>query len=291
MIKYVGDVYRPPSEAYSLIVQATIGCTHNKCSFCKMFKEKRFQTRPTEDIIADFAWARKRYRSVPRIFLADANALCLKTDKLMPILTYIEETFPECERVTIYGRASDILRKTEDELRMLREHGLTMVYIGAESGSDKVLEMCRKGETRQQLIDAVKRIEKVGIKASVTFISGLAGKDGWEDHAIQTGTMITEMNASYVSLLTLLVDPQAPMYEDIQSGRLKLLTPQEVLAETHLMLENANPEKTCIFRSNHASNYLSLKGDLPQDRDRFLAQIEAAMKNTGRLKDERFRLL
>lgn len=291
MIKYVGDVYRPPSEAYSLIVQATIGCTHNKCSFCKMFKEKRFQTRPTEDIIADFAWARKRYRSVPRIFLADANALCLKTDKLMPILTYIEETFPECERVTIYGRASDVLRKTEDELRQLREHGLTMVYIGAESGSDKVLEICRKGETRQQLIDAVKRIEKVGIKASVTFISGLAGKDGWEDHAIQTGTMITEMNASYVSLLTLLVDPQAPMYEDIQSGRLKLLTPQEVLAETHLMLENANPEKTCIFRSNHASNYLSLKGDLPQDRDRFLAQIEAAMKNTGMLKDERFRLL
>lgn len=291
MIKYVGDVYRPPSEAYSLIVQATIGCTHNKCSFCKMFKEKRFQTRPTEDIIANFAWARKRYRSVPRIFLADANALCLKTDKLMPILTYIEETFPECERVTIYGRASDILRKTEDELRQLREHGLTMVYIGAESGSDKVLEMCRKGETRQQLIDAVKRIEKVGIKASVTFISGLAGKDGWEDHAIQTGTMITEMNASYVSLLTLLVDPQAPMYEDIQSGRLKLLTPQEVLAETHLMLENANPQKTCIFRSNHASNYLSLKGDLPQDRDRFLAQIENAMKNTGMLKDERFRLL
>lgn len=291
MIKYVGDVYRPPSEAYSLIVQATIGCTHNKCSFCKMFKEKRFQTRPTEDIIADFAWARKRYRSVPRIFLADANALCLKTDKLMPILTYIEETFPECERVTIYGRASDVLRKTEDELRQLREHGLTMVYIGAESGSDKVLEMCHKGETRQQLIDAVKRIEKVGIKASVTFISGLAGRDGWEDHAIQTGTMITEMNASYVSLLTLLVDPQAPMYDDIQSGRLKLLTPQEVLAETHLMLENANPEKTCIFRSNHASNYLSLKGDLPQDRDRFLAQIEAAMKNTGMLKDERFRLL
>ncbi len=291
MIKYVGDVYRPPSEAYSLIVQATIGCTHNKCSFCKMFKEKRFQTRPTEDIIADFAWARKRYRSVPRIFLADANALCLKTDKLMPILTYIEETFPECERVTIYGRASDILRKTEDELKQLREHGLTMVYIGAESGSDKVLEMCHKGETRKQLIDAVKMIEKVGIKASVTFINGLAGKDGWEDHAIQTGSMITEMNASYVSLLTLLVDPQAPMYDDIQSGRLKLLTPEEVLAETHLMLEHANPEKTCIFRSNHASNYLSLKGDLPQDRDRFLAQIENAMKNTGMLKDERFRLL
>lgn len=291
MIKYVGDVYRPPSEAYSLIVQATIGCTHNKCSFCKMFKEKRFQTRPTEDIIADFAWARKRYRAVPRIFLADANALCLKTDKLMPILIYIEDTFPECERVTIYGRASDILRKTEEELKMLREHGLTMVYIGAESGSDKVLEMCQKGETRQQLIDAVKLIEKVGIKASVTFISGLAGKDGWEDHAIQTGSMITEMNASYVSLLTLLVDPQAPMYDDIQSGSLKLLTPEEVLAETHLMLENANPEKPCIFRSNHASNYLSLKGDLPQDRDRFLAQIENAMKNTGMLKDERFRLL
>lgn len=291
MIRYEGDVYRPPSEAYSLIIQATVGCTHNKCSFCKMFKQKRFHTRPTEDIIAEFEWARKRYRSIPRIFLADANALCLKQDKLMPLLLWIEENIPECERVTIYGRAGDVNRKTDEELRELRAHGMTMVYIGAESGSDKVLKDCTKGETRADLIKAVQRLEAAGIMASVTFISGLAGKDGWEEHAIETGTMITEMNASYVSLLTLLIDPETPIHERIMNGELKLLSPEEVLAEMHLILENAHPEKSCVFRSNHASNYVSLKGNIPEDNERMMKQLEAAMVNKGLLKDERFRLL
>ena len=214
-MRYEGDIYRPPSEAYSLLVQVTIGCTHNKCTFCKMFKDKKFRVRNIEEVFEDLAWARKRYSRVERMFLCDGDALALSNKRLMPILKYISDNFPECERVTIYGRATDILKKTDEEMRELYEAGLTMVYIGAESGSDKVLKDICKGETRQQLIDGVKKIEACGMQASVTFISGLAGKDGWEDHAVQTGTMISEMQPSYVGLLTLIVEPTVPMYEDI----------------------------------------------------------------------------
>ena len=149
----------------------------------------------------------------------------------------------------------------------------------------------RQGETRQQLIDGVKKIEACGMQASVTFISGLAGKDGWEDHAVQTGTMISEMQPSYVGLLTLIVEPTVPMYEDIESGKLKLLSPDEVMAETLLMLENTNVTKKCVFRSNHASNYVSLRGDLPEDKEKMMNTLRKAMKNHDMLRDERFRAL
>ena len=290
-MRYEGDIYRPPSEAYSLLVQVTIGCTHNKCTFCKMFKDKKFRVRNIEEVFEDLAWARKRYSRVERMFLCDGDALALSNKRLMPILKYISDNFPECERVTIYGRATDILKKTDEEMRELYEAGLTMVYIGAESGSDKVLKDICKGETRQQLIDGVKKIEACGMQASVTFISGLAGKDGWEDHAVQTGTMISEMQPSYVGLLTLIVEPTVPMYEDIESGKLKLLSPDEVMAETLLMLENTNVTKKCVFRSNHASNYVSLRGDLPEDKEKMMNTLRKALKNHDRLRDERFRAL
>lgn len=290
-MRYEGDIYRPPSEAYSLLVQVTIGCTHNKCTFCKMFKDKKFRVRKLDEVLEDLAWARRKYRRVERMFLCDGDALALSNSKLMPILEYISENFPECERVTIYGRATDVLKKTDEEMRQLYEAGLTMVYIGAESGSDKVLKDICKGETRQQLIDSVKRIEACGMQASVTFISGLAGKDGWEDHAIQTGTMISEMEPSYVGLLTLIVEPSVPMAKDIEEGRLKLLSPEEVMAETLLMLKNTNVTKKCVFRSNHASNYISLRGDLPQDKDKMMAMLRKAMENHDMFRDERFRAL
>ena len=290
-MRYEGDIYRPPSEAYSLLVQVTIGCTHNKCTFCKMFKDKKFRVRDLNEVFEDLAWARKRYRRVDRMFLCDGDALALSNRRLMPILEYISDNFPECERVTIYGRATDVLKKTDEEMRELYEAGLTMVYIGAESGSDKVLKDICKGETRAQLIESVKRIEACGMKASVTFISGLAGKDGWEDHAIQTGTMISEMEPSYVGLLTLIVDPSVPMAKDIESGKMKLLTADEVMAETLLMLENTNVTKKCVFRSNHASNYVSLRGDLPDDKERMMAELREAMENPEMFRDEIFRAL
>ena len=290
-MRYVGDIYRPPSEAYSLLVQVTIGCSHNKCTFCNMFKEKQFKVRNPEEVLEDLAWARSHYSRVERIFLCDGDALCLANHKLIRILDYIRENFPECGRVTTYGRATDALRKTDEELRELREHGMTMVYLGAESGSARVLEMVNKGETREQLIQGVKRLENAGIKTSVTFISGLAGPDMWEEHAIETGKMIAEMNASYVSLLTLMLQPPAPMLEDYRSGKFKLLSPEEVLAETCLMLKYAKPSKPCVFRSNHASNYVYLRGNLPADNENMIASLKRCMEDRGLLKDERFRML
>ncbi len=290
-MRYEGNIFRPPSEAYSLLLQVTVGCTHNRCTFCSMYKDKKFHIRRQEDILEDLAWARSHYRRVERIFLCDGDALALKNDRLMPILEYIGRYFPECERVTSYARATDILRKTDGELEQLFRAGMNMVYVGAESGSDEVLAAINKGETRAQLIEAVRRAEACGIRASVTFISGLAGKAGWEDHAVQTGTMISEMEPSYVGLLTLMVDPGVPIAEEIRQGRLQLLSPEEVLAETLLMLENISVHRECVFRSNHASNYLSLKGTLPQDRDSMIRHIRRGMEDSGMLKDERFRAL
>ena len=290
-MRYEGDIYRPPSEAYSLLVQVTIGCSHNKCTFCNMYKEKQFRVRKQEEVLEDLAWAREHYRRVERIFLCDGDALCLANRKLLVILDYIRQHFPECERVTTYGRATDVLRKTDEELRELREHGIEMVYLGAESGSQKVLEKINKGETREELIEGVQRLEAAGIKTSVTFISGLAGSDDWEEHAVETGRMIAEMNASYVSLLTLMLQPPAPLLEDYRQGRFKLLTPEEVLAATCLMLQYAKPSKSCVFRSNHASNYVSLRGNLPQDNDSMIAALKRCMEDRGLLKDERFRML
>ena len=289
-MRYEGNIFRPPSEAYSLLVQVTVGCTHNKCTFCSMYKDKQFHIRKLEDVLEDLAWARRHYARVDRIFLCDGDALALSVNRLMPILNYIREHFPECERVTAYARAEDALRKTDEGLKQLYEAGLTMAYVGAESGSEKVLEDIHKGETRQQLIDGVKKIEASGMKASVTFISGLAGKAGWEEHAIESGKMISEMSPSYVALLTLIVDPSVPMAKDIESGKMELLSAEEVMQETLLMLENTEVTKQCVFRSNHASNYLSLKGNLPDDKERMMEQIREAMSN-HMFKDEMFRAL
>lgn len=290
-MRYEGSVYRPPSEAYSLIIQVTIGCAHNKCTFCSMFKDKRFRVRKVNEVLEDLESARRHYKRVDRIFLADGDALVLQNKDLLVILDRIEKLFPECKRVGIYGSPQDVLRKSREELEELREHGIGIIYIGAESGSDKVLKEINKGATRGEIIEAVKRIEASGIPASVTFISGLAGKDGWEDHAVQSGTMISEMEPSYVGLLTLITEPGAELHKEIKEGRFQLLSPVEVLKETELLLENTNVSKTCVFRSNHASNYVSLKGDLPQDKERMLGQLRDAMNNADKLKDDRFRML
>jgi len=290
-MRYEGSVYRPPSEAYSLIIQVTIGCAHNKCTFCSMFKDKRFRVRNVNEVLEDLDSARQHYRRVNRIFLADGDALVLQNKDLLVILDRINKLFPECERVGIYGSPQDVLRKSKEELEELLKHGIGIIYIGAESGSDKVLKEINKGATRAEIIEAVKLIESAGIQASVTFISGLAGKDGWEDHAIESGTMISEMEPSYVGLLTLITEPGAELHRDIQEGRFKLLSPIEVVKETELLLENINVAKPCVFRSNHASNYVSLKGDLPQDKGRMLEQLRNAMNNADMLKDDRFRML
>ena len=288
---YEGMVYRPPSEAYSLIVQVTIGCAYNKCTFCSMFKEKTFRVRKFEEVKADLQEARRLYSKVGRIFLADGDALCLANNKLLNILNEIKTLFPECERVGIYGSARDVLNKTSNELLELRDAGLGIVYLGAESGSQKILTMINKNATRQELISSVRNLEDAGILSSVTFISGMGGKALWQEHALETASMINQMQPYYASVLTLMVEPVAPIYKDIQDGTFQLLSPTEVMDEMELMMQNINVTKPCVFRSNHASNYLSLKGDLPKDKERMLKQIRAAKENSALLKEEYFRAL
>lgn len=292
-MEYEGMVYRPPSEAYSLIIQVTIGCSHNKCRFCSMFKDKRFHIRSLEAITEDLEEMRAYYRRVGRIFLADGDALCLANSKLMAIMDTINRLFPECERVGIYGSAKDILRKTPQELKELVRAGITIVYIGAESGNDKVLEYVNKGVTRAQLIEAVRKAEDAGMAASVTFISGLGGRALWKEHAIDSATMINEMRPTYASWLTLMLDPKAPILKDIQDGSFEQITPMQVMEEMELMLSHIDMPKDAktVFRSNHASNYISLKGDLPKDRDAMLKQVRAAKDNPALLKPEYFRAL
>lgn len=290
-MRYEGNVFRPPSEARSYILQVTVGCAHNRCTFCDMYKDKKFHLRPLSDVLEDLQTARKYYSRVDKIFLADGDALCLTNEKLLTVLREIKRLFPECGRVGIYGSAKDVRRKTPAELAELRDAGIGIIYIGAESGSDRVLEAICKGSTRAQLIEAVRKIEDADIASSVTFISGLAGRDGWQEHAVESGTMISEMEPTYASLLTLMTGPDAPLTKDIQEGRFQLLSPQEVMLETELMLQNINVTKLCVFRSNHASNYLSLKGDLPKDKERMLEQIRYAKQHSELLKEEYFRML
>jgi radical SAM superfamily enzyme YgiQ (UPF0313 family) len=256
-----------------------------------MFKDKKFRVRDLGEVLEDLEDARKRYRHIERVFLADGDALVLKTETLLTILGKIRELFPECERVSVYGSPQDVLRKTPEELQALREAGVEIIYIGAESGSDKVLKDIKKGATADEIIEAIRKIEASGIAASVTFISGLAGRDGYKEHAKACGEMISKANPSFAALLTLMVEPMAPLYKDIAEGRFDLLSPEEVVDETILLLENINVKEPCVFRSNHASNYISLKGDLPQDKERMIAQLRSVQGKDGMLKDERFRML
>ena len=277
-MRYEGSVYRPPSEAQSLIIQATIGCTHNGCTFCPMFKEKKFRMRPFEDVFEDLKQARREYSYVRRIFYADGDAFCMSTDKLLRLIEAAMAVFPECERVSFYGRATEINRKTDEELLSLKAAGLGIVYIGAESGSAKVLERVNKGETPEEICEAVKRAESLGIKTSVTFISGLGGQELMEEHAVKTGELIGRMGASYVGLLTLMLAPGTPMFKDAMLRRFKPLSQKQVEQELKLILENAECEKPCVIRSNHASNRLVLRGTLPQDRDAMLEQVKRAIE-------------
>ena len=288
-MQYEGSVYRPPSEAESLIIQATIGCSHNGCTFCPMYWDKKFKMRSFEEIYRDLQEARRENPRAERIFLADGDALCMATDKLLPILGAVSAIFPECSRVGIYGRAENILRKTDGELLELRQAGLGIIYLGAESGSAEVLKRVNKGETPQDMVAAVRRAENAGIRVSVTFISGLGGRELLEEHAVQTGKMIGDMGASFVGLMTLMIAPGSSLSADIQSGKFEPLNMQEVMKELELILQNANCEKNCVIRSNHASNRLVLKGTLPADKQRLLNQVQSAMKDEKMLRPDKFR--
>jgi Fe-S oxidoreductase len=288
-MRYEGVVYRPPSEAGSLIIQLTIGCARNTCTFCAMFKEKKFRVRKLEEVVEDLVMARKYYSkiAVKRIFLADGDALIVKTKDLLYILNKIKEIFPEIERISAYGTPADVNLKSDEELEMLKAAGLDMIYMGAESGDDTVLEDVKKGVTAAEIIEAGLKLKKAKMVVSITLISGLGGKARVTEHAINSAKVISAIKPEYVGFLTLMVEPGTPLYTQHKSGEFELLEPNEILQEMRLFIETVDAEGT-VFRANHASNYISLKGTFNRDKEIMLKQIEQAEKN-GVFKPEMFR--
>jgi radical SAM superfamily enzyme YgiQ (UPF0313 family) len=288
-MRYEGTVYRPPSEARSLIVQVTVGCSWNRCRFCTMYKDKKFRVRSTEDVMRDFQEARARYGDgIGKIFLADGDALVLPADRLAELLTRIGELFPHA-KITAYGSPSNILRKSPEELSALRNSGLSMIYVGAESGDDQVLRDIDKGVTRNEIIAAGQKLKAAGIPVSMTLISGLGGRERLTEHAVGSADLVSSVRPEYVGFLTLLAEPEAPICRDIRDGKLSLLDPEETAREMELFLRHVDSEGT-IFRANHASNYLILRGTLNRDIPAMLGEIEAA-RNDGAFRHEYWRSL
>ncbi len=287
-MRYYGSVYRPPSEAYSLIVQVTYGCSHNTCAFCGMYKEKRFALRPLAEVLEDFHLARQYYRNVGRIFLADGDALIRKVSDLVTILDTIRELFPECERVSSYASPTSLQIRTDEELQLLRDKGLTLLYMGLESGCDDVLKLMRKGHTSAEIVECGQKVKHNGIGLSVTAITGLGGPELMEAHAVDTAKALNAMNPEYIGILTLVVEDGTPLRDWVREGKFHLLTPAQVLQETKLMVESFDSPGS-VFRMNHASNYLSLKGTLNEDKEAMLAQIRRAERHMETLRPEGWR--
>jgi len=284
-MRYEGRVFRPPSEAYSLIIQATVGCSHNRCVFCDMYKDKQFRIRPTADVLEDLDMAREAYYRVERIFLADGDALMIPQPRLMEILERIGRQFPECTRVGIYASPASIRLKTPAQLAELRGAGLGIAYLGLESGSAAVLARMEKGAAPAEIVEAAQKVRAAGIALSVTAISGLGGREQWQEHACATAEALSAMKAEYIGLLTLLVEKNTPLSAWVAEGSFTPLSPVEVARETRLLLQHLDSEGS-VFRANHASNYVSLAGTLNADRQKLLDKLDLALEGDIGFKPE-----
>ena len=276
-MRYYGNVVRPPSEAWSYILQITYGCSHNRCTFCSTYLDKPFQVRPAHEVLEDIEMARSYIPHTSRVFLADGNALVLSNRQLLPILDALNQAFPNLERVSIYANAQDILRKSEEDLAALYQKKLGMIYMGLESGDQEILRQVKKEATAAEMIKAVKKAQAVGLEMSVIGILGLGGREHSREHAIATGQVVSAMDPAYFSLLTLMVVPGTELHRQYKAGEFVLIEPLEMLAEMRVMIQHMEGLTHCVFRTNHASNYLPLAGTLPQDKGRLLNTLDRAL--------------
>jgi radical SAM superfamily enzyme YgiQ (UPF0313 family) len=284
---YEQPLYRPPSEARSLILQVTVGCSHNACSFCSMYKRKHFLVKTLDEIKKDIDWAKGRYGGTKRIFLADGDVLAMDTDELLAVLGEVRQAFPDVRRVSAYAGPKNILGKSLEELTAIREAGVSLAYFGIESGDARVLADVKKGATPEEVAQAGKKIQKAGIRLSATVIIGLGGRERWREHAEATAEVASAIDPGYLSALTLMVEEGTPLAGKI-GAEFTMLTPEECLAELRLLIERLELSR-CVFRSNHASNYFAVGGVLPGEKERMLADIDRALTDSGLLKGEMFR--
>ncbi|GBF34951.1 oxygen-independent coproporphyrinogen III oxidase [Desulfocucumis palustris] len=280
-MRYEEPLFRPPSEAFSLILQVTIGCSHNACTFCGMYKGKKFRIREWREIEEDIADASKYAGDVRRIFLADGNVLAMPAEQLIRLLKRLESAFPRLQRVTAYAGPKDILRKSPGELLEIRKAGLKILYLGVESGNENILKEINKGVTVAEMEEAGRKALEAGFKLSVTVITGLGGREKSREHAVDTAKLLSRMDPTYIGALTLMPVPKTPIYDKIKQGGLSLLNPLESLQEIKWMLENMNLTG-CVFRCNHASNYLPLKGTLNKDRERLTELLDDVLSRPGK---------
>ncbi len=285
---YEGRIFRPPSEARSLILQATIGCSHNRCTFCDMYREKSFRERDLDGILEEVAGAGRADPSVRKVFVADGDALVMGMERWREILGALREAFPELRRVSAYATAQNLLEKSEGELRELEEAGLTLLYFGPESGDDETLRRLVKGATSHDHARAAEKARAAGMKLSAIVLLGAGGLERMEEHAHATAGLITRVDPTYLSALTLTVLPGTPIHRMVQKGRFELPPVRGLLWELRTMVAESEPTGA-IFRTNHASNYLPLEGRLPRDRERIVETIDAALQGEVPLRPEYWR--
>ncbi|MCX6011768.1 MAG: radical SAM protein, partial [Chloroflexi bacterium] len=278
-MEYERMIIRPPSEANSLLLPITIGCSHNKCTFCITYIGIKFRIRPVEDIKRDIDKVAKNYsRSLRRVFLEDGDAIIAPQRRLVEILKYLNQKFPNLERIGTYTTPQAALIKSVDELKELHELGLKIAYMGVESGDEGLLKKINKGATYDQIVEAGRKIKQAGITLSVTVILGLGGPEGSQNHALKTARILSDIDPDFAGALTILLVPGTPLHRDWEEGKFELITPFQSLAELKMVIENAN-FTDCFFTANHASNYLPIKARLPKQKAEVLKLINEVLES------------
>ena len=285
-------IYRPPSEAESLILQVTIGCSHNKCTFCGSFKDKKFRLRSFDEVKEDVEEAKQYARYIKKVFIADGDALIIPQKKLIPIIELIKDAFPKLERIGLYGNTKSILKKSVDELKQLKELGVGIIYLGVETGDQVILDRVCKGTLLDKTAEAAKRVKDAGIILSVTVLLGLGGVERSSIHAEETGKFLTRIQPDYAGALSVIVVPGTQLAEEVKKGTFKVPDPYMLLEELERMISNIDADHM-YFASNHASNYLPVKGWLPEEKEKMLKAIKYVLqqKDPSMLRPEYMRAL
>jgi len=287
---YEGNIIRPPSEANSILLQVTVGCSRNKCTFCGTYMGERFRIKPDSIIMEDIAFASNYCKRQRRVFLCDGDVLIIPQKRLMKILVEIQKQLPWVTRVGTYANAKSLNMKSPDELKELKAHGLGIAFMGLETGDDLTLKNINKGATSQHMIEMGKKARSAGIKLSITVLLGIAGKKRSRIHAKETGRVLSAIDPEYVGALSLMLIPGTPLCNDYESGKFLLPDPIEMLEELRIMIANTNLSSG-LFHANHASNYLPIRAKLPKDKEATLKLIDEALAGRIELKPEYLRAL
>lgn len=287
---YEGMMIRPPSEANSILLQVTLGCSHNKCTFCGTFRDKRFDIKKDDVIFEDIEFARQHCKRQNRLFICDGDAMIVPQKRLVKILKQIRNRLPWVERIGLYANTKGIGMKNDEQLKELKELGVKLVYMGLESGDDQILKEIRKGADSDRMIKMGKRIKESGMQLSVTVLVGLGGKERSKSHALETGRVLSAIDPDFVGALSLMLVPGTELNDQFQKGEFALINPEEMLEELGLMISSTNLSNG-LFHANHASNYLPIRAKLPEEKEKTLELISQALQGNVELKPEFMRAL